>query len=216
MSNKNPENIVIVVNGAISNMQLHQDILQQANTIICADGGANHAQQLAIIPDYVIGDMDSIDNALLQQLQKNQTTQVTIDEDQSKTDLELAINLAISLNPDVITILGAIGDNMDHTLANILCLRNIPKHIYASIVDANNTINLVTDKIDISGNKDDIISVIALTAVTGLTYQVLKWQVTNIDVPFGWLGVRNRMLGTQASISLKSGTIAVIKPLIKT
>ena len=29
-------------------------------TIICADGGANSAQKIGIIPDYIIGDLDSL------------------------------------------------------------------------------------------------------------------------------------------------------------
>ncbi len=216
MSNKTLENIVILVNGTVDSPQLHKNILSQSDVIICADGGANHAKRLDVIPDYVIGDMDSVEPKLLQQLQENQTTQVIIDEDQNKTDFELAIELAISLNPESIIILGAIGDNMDHTLANILSLKNIPAHIQASIVDANNAINLVTDEIEINGKQDEIVSVIALTEITGLTYNGLKWPMTNADVPFGWLGIRNRMLGDKASISLTSGIIAVIKPLTKT
>ncbi|MCK7517698.1 MAG: hypothetical protein MZV64_08270 [Ignavibacteriales bacterium] len=31
------------------------------NTIICADGGANSARKLGIIPDFIIGDLDSAD-----------------------------------------------------------------------------------------------------------------------------------------------------------
>jgi thiamine pyrophosphokinase len=205
--------ITIIVNGVINNPDFYKNILKNSNIIICADGGANHAQTFDIIPDYVIGDMDSITANLLRQLQNNTKTKVIIDKDQNKTDLELAITLAESLHPQGIIILGATGNDMDHTLANIMCLTKISPTINAYIIDNNNKIMLVEDTIDIKGRKDDIVSVIPITDVQGLTYQGLKWDMTDANINFGWLGVRNRMTSTKANITLTSGKILVIKSI---
>ena len=35
-------------------------IKRKYDYIICADGGANHLYKMDIIPDYIIGDLDSV------------------------------------------------------------------------------------------------------------------------------------------------------------
>ena len=128
--------IVIIANGSMNNAAFHKEVLDDADIIICADGGANHAERLEIIPDYVIVDMDSIKD-LLHDLEQNDKTKVIVDPDQDRT-------------------------------------------------------------------------AIPVTNVKGLTYEGLKWGLTNVTVDLGWLGVRNRMIDSEASISLKEGKVFVV------
>jgi thiamine pyrophosphokinase len=208
------ETIAIIAGGTVRDRAFHLEILAKANLIICADGGANSAVKLGVIPNYVIGDLDSIKYAALKKIQKARNSSVIYNPDQGKTDLELAIALAESFEPEEILILGAIGDNFDHTLANIICLDKIKRPIRARIIDEENDICLVDSSIDLKGKKGDLISVIPLTPVRGLSYDGLKWNVENIDVEFGWFGIRNRMAKSRARISLNSGKILVIKTRI--
>ncbi len=203
--------IAIIANGSINDYVWHKQIIDNCDVIICADGGANHAIKLDVIPDFVIGDLDSITVTTKKILTDNNHTKIIHDPNQDKTDLQLAIELATTLDPKELIILGAIGDAMDHTLANIFTLDEINQNIPAKIIDEKNELTLVKNEITITGEKNSIISVIPLTDTEGLTYENLKWEADNIKTSFGWFGVRNRMLTTTAKISLKAGKILVIK-----
>jgi thiamine pyrophosphokinase len=203
--------IAIIANGTITNNDFHKKILQDFDNIICADGGANIAKKLEIIPDYIIGDLDSIKKPVLSYYKKLNKTKIIKDTNPDKTDLELAIKLAETLNPSKITIFGAIGNRIDHTLANIHCLDKIKPGIKAEIVDDKSTIQLAKESLEITGEKNDIISVIPLSDVTNLNYDGFKWNVKNLDTKIGWFGISNKILNKKASINFSKGKILIIK-----
>lgn len=202
--------VVIVANGHLKNNTFNKKELQQANIIICADGGANKITLLKITPHYLIGDMDSIKPGILAQLKKSIV--VIVDQRQHNTDLEKAILFAEKLRPTEIKILGAIGNHLDHTIANTISLHHVNKKIKISIIDEQHTIFLLNDNaLEISGKRGDIISVIPITPIHGLSYHGLKWLVKNKKVTTGWCGVRNQMTANKARIHLKKGKALVIK-----
>lgn len=177
--------------------------------IICADGGANTAKKMNIRPDYIIGDFDSADSSILDFF-KDQNTNIIKDQNENKTDLELALSLAESLDPREILIIGAFGDRIDHTLANILCLTKIKAGVKAKMIDNKNIIELVEKSTDIYGEKDSIVSIVPLTDVSGLSYSGMKWLVSNKNTKFGWFGISNKFTKNNANVSLSEGKILVI------
>jgi thiamine pyrophosphokinase len=77
--------------------------------IIAADGGANHLFQYNIIPEAIIGDLDSLEN---QEHWKNKTKVIKIDE-QDSTDLEKCLD---RIHSPLFLAFGFWGDRFDHTL----------------------------------------------------------------------------------------------------
>ncbi|HVF98584.1 MAG TPA: thiamine diphosphokinase, partial [Chloroflexia bacterium] len=70
-----------------------------------------------------IGDMDSSDPALLQQLEaQGMTFDRFRHETKVETDTELAALAALAWQPDTIIVLGATGGRLDHSVANLLLL----------------------------------------------------------------------------------------------
>ena len=204
-------NIAILSGGRTEGNDFHKNVLRSSDIIICADGGANNAEILGIRPDYIIGDMDSVKPEILEKFEKD-SVKIIRDGNQDKTDTELAIELAISLNPKKITLLGCIGSRFDHTIANVLSLDKISEGIDAAIADDKNEIRLLKGGVlNIFGTKNDIISVIPLTEVKELNYEGLKWAVNRRDFGFGWFGISNRMTGNEAKVSVEKGKILVIK-----
>jgi len=203
--------IAIIANGTITNYDFYKEILQDFNIIICADGGANIAKELDIIPDYIIGDMDSIKTSVFNFYKELNKTKIIKDTNPDKTDLELAIKLAETLNPFKINIFGAIGNRIDHTLANIYCLDKIKPGIKAEIIDERSTIQLAEENLEITGEKNDIISIIPLSDIEGLNYTGFKWNVKNLDTKIGWFGISNKILNKKASINFSKGKILIIK-----
>jgi len=203
--------IAIIANGTIKDYDFHKKLLKDFDIIICADGGANSAKELDIIPDYIIGDFDSLKIPVFNRFKELDKTKFIKDTNEDKTDLELAISLAETLSPSEIKIFGAIGDRVDHTLANIMCLDKIKSDIKAEIIDYKNIIQLVKGPIEINDEKDDVISVIPITDVRDLNYNGLKWNVKELDTKTGWFGISNKITGKKARISFSKGKVLIIR-----
>lgn len=198
--------ITIILNGNIDDYDFYKDIIKSSETIICADGGANHALKMNIYPDIIIGDMDSISDEVKE---KFHDSKIIEDLDQNMTDFDLALAKGLTLSPEKIYVIGAIGTRLDHTLANILTV--IDTEVSVKFIDEKNTLEIIDDQITIQGKINDIISIIAITNVKGLTYAGLKWEVKNKNVEQGWIGISNRMIKDTCSIKLDSGKVLVIK-----
>jgi len=201
--------IAIFANGYVKNLKFHKDLLKDADIIICADGGANNAKKIGVIPNYIIGDLDSASKSSIEFFKDK--SKIIKDDNPDKTDMELALSFAETLAPSEILIMGAIGDRIDHTLANIMCLDKIKSDVKGQIVDEKNIIELVENSADISGDKNDIISIVPITDISNLCYTCLKWNVENLDTNIGWFGISNRLEEKNANISLSNGKLLLIR-----
>lgn len=112
--------------------------------IICSDGGANRfkkfidkvlLQNQKKLPDYIVGDMDSISerNKIFYTNQKVRFFKI---DDQNQTELERCINLATaSKKLKRILCHGALGGRIDQTMATINTLHHLSSHKKVSEMD---------------------------------------------------------------------------------
>lgn len=97
--------------------------LPQPDAVIAADGGSTLAMRLGLVPDLVIGDLDSSDPALVKELeQQGIAFERFRHETKLETDTELAVLVALKWGAKQVLVLGAIGGRLDHSLANLLLL----------------------------------------------------------------------------------------------
>ena len=102
-----PEPIVILANGDFPYHKEPLLILEKSGTIICCDGSVNNLVKNGMEPNYILGDMDSIDENL-----KGKYRERVIElPDQNENDLRKAINWAQDKGAKKGTILGWDGDN---------------------------------------------------------------------------------------------------------
>jgi thiamine pyrophosphokinase len=87
--------------------------VRTAGLLIAADGGANIARKLNIIPDVIIGDFDSY-----VPVDQEGVTMIK-DLDQETNDLEKALSLAFDRGIERVQVFGAFGQRLDHTLKNL-------------------------------------------------------------------------------------------------
>jgi len=88
---------------------------------VCADGGANTARAMGLVPDAIIGDLDSADAATLAHFAA--VPQIR-DMDLERTDTEKSIDhLLARARYDEITLLGASAGRLDHVLGHLSLLR---------------------------------------------------------------------------------------------
>ncbi|MCP3898434.1 MAG: thiamine diphosphokinase [Desulfobacteraceae bacterium] len=206
----------IIANGNIKNNKKFSKIITQADIIICADGGANHLKNMGILPHVIIGDLDSINFQDKSFFKKNNIKFIKHPVDKDATDTELAADYAIKEKACDITFIGVSGSRLDHTLANIFLLKKITaKNIKCKIIDDNNEIFIVTDKLTVTRTTPSFISIIPLTEkAEGVSTTGLKFPLTNDEIKFGTsIGISNEFLDNKATISVKKGVLIVTKSI---
>jgi thiamine pyrophosphokinase len=84
--------------------------------IVAADSGLIPLEEAGIIPDFIVGDMDSLDN--LERLQKYPQEKILkYPSDKDYTDTELAIEVLMKNGCDEVWIIGGGGGRVDHFFA---------------------------------------------------------------------------------------------------
>ncbi|AOT68410.1 thiamine diphosphokinase [Geosporobacter ferrireducens] len=204
----------IVTNGNINDYDCTRAALLRHDFIICADGGIRHLFHMNLLPNLIVGDFDSIDGKYMKYLQEHNIDLCQFSERKDFTDTELAVQYAIARGSTEINFFGALGSRMDHTLANILLLVPLlQKGIRASIQDEHNHIWITSDELFLEGEVGDSVSILPLTPkVEGVTLNGLEYPLKDATIKMGQsIGVSNQFAVQHASITIKQGTILVIK-----
>ena len=137
----------IVVSGGELDEELTVSILarQADRCVIGVDKGMEFLYQHQFMPDYIVGDFDSVREEV-RDYYKNEAHVPVREYNPVKdaSDTEMAIRLAMTLGSKDITILGATGGRIDHLWANVQSLM-IPfkAGIEAKIVDRQNMITII-------------------------------------------------------------------------
>ena len=206
--------VVIFAGGTLKPGKAFYQVIARADLIIAADSGAATALQYGYVPAIVVGDFDSLDTDLLQQLSEkgSQVRQAAVEK--NETDTELAIQAAIEQGATSITLLGALGgERFDHTMANILLLADI-ETVPAKIVDGPSTCWLLRGPGSsfINGQKGDLLSLLPLTGkATGVRTKGLYYPLHGETLRFGKpRGVSNVLTQEHAEVSLVGGMLLVV------
>jgi thiamine pyrophosphokinase len=181
--------------------------------IICADVGARHCLNIDVSPEVVIGDFDSLNPSLAESLARRGTRISGYPPEKDQTDTQLALEYALSLEPEEIRIFGALGGRIDHTLANMSILKiALDQGVPARLIDEWSEILLTRDRCVLEGEEGQTVSLFPFTtSVTGLTLQGFAYPLENDVMEVGRpYGISNVLTGNQGVISLSDGILLVI------
>lgn len=204
---------IIMANGEYSAIDFYTEIINKADIIICADGGANQAFKMGIIPSYIIGDMDSIEAEILKYFRNNKVILQKFPCHKDFTDTQLALSFAEELGATEIIFLGSLGKRLDHTLSNLYCsMETVLKGISVVHMGKGFALYLVADSLMIKGCQGDVVSVLSLTDFSyGVTEQGFKYPLEKAILenknPYA---VSNELIGEEGIITVEKGVIAVI------
>lgn len=204
---------IIFTNGEYKNLEFYQNLLEKTNEpyIICADGGANYARKLGITPNVILGDMDSISNETMAFYKD--ITSIHYPTKKDETDTELAIEHAIQKGATEVTVLGALGSRLDHSLGNIYLLtRFLDAGVEGKIVNENNSIYLINKNKRFEFPVGIIISLLPIGGdveginITGFEYPIVNGRMT-MKNPYG---ISNVTSLEKQRIVLEKGMLLVI------
>lgn len=203
---------LLLANGEYGDITLYYALVQNADLIICADGGANYAYQMGITPHCIIGDMDSIQPDIKEYFTAQQVPFKDFPPAKDFTDTQLALALACEQGAQEIILLGTLGGRLDHTMANIYsCIEAVRQGKKISHFGPQLTIYMVSERLKLIGRPGDLVSLIVLTdKAEGVTLKSFAYPLQNAllykEKPYA---VSNQMTADTAEINIKSGIIAV-------
>ena len=88
----------------------------------CADAGADLCYAAEVVPDALIGDMDSLSKETREWLQEAEVPEMVYPSEKDYSDTQLAAEALYEQGVDEIIVVGALGGRMDHELANVMLL----------------------------------------------------------------------------------------------
>ncbi|MEO6458409.1 MAG: thiamine diphosphokinase [Chloroflexia bacterium] len=190
--------------------------LAPPDIVIAADGGSSLAARLCLVPNLIVGDLDSSEPAIIADFEAQGVEVRRYDHHtKSETDTELAMFAALEWEPSEIVLLGALGGRLDHTLANILLLTN-PRLVGTKvrIVDGPEEIVLAQQQIwtEVHGTAGDTVSLLPIgKTATGVKLQGLEYSLDGEPLVQGFArGVSNRLTQPTGRMWVESGLLLVV------
>ncbi|CDD61374.1 thiamine pyrophosphokinase [Clostridium sp. CAG:505] len=206
---------VLFAGAAITDYSFCEKYLQNADWIICCDGGMHHAKALGITPDYIVGDFDSVRPEVLEEYRNMGIFIRQFPTHKNETDMQLGMLLALELGATELVLIGGIGDRFDHTLANAhLLLYLLKKGVRGILVNEKNRVELIDKEVTLYGKAGDLVSTIPLSMlVEGVTLEGLEYPLVDYDLALDdkLVAVSNVMTGTEAKVKIRKGYLFVMQ-----
>ena len=204
--------ILIMTNGEYGRLEWYTEHKGEFDQVICVDGGAGWARKLGITPNWIVGDLDSINDDDRKYMEKKGVQFSRHPSQKDNTDTQISLELADKLGADEITIWGGTGSRLDHTLSNLYSAANFV--MLGKIVQFDSpimAIYLVKDSLKFSGKIGNTVSVLALgDGATGVTLEGFQYPLENVELNSLWqFGISNVIRNTPQVIRVASGILAV-------
>lgn len=195
---------IILCNGEPPYKFQLESALLYSDLFIAADGGGNTALDFNIMPDLIIGDLDSFSN------QTGSSFTVIKIADQNSNDLEKALTHAKNANITSVTVFGATGRRVDHTVKNLSVMKRF-NHQFNQLLyrDKFCDIKLITSPHTETLPVETSVSLFPLSGrVTGINTNGLKYKLINGTLENGVLdGSSNETIKPSVEITFESGDL---------
>ncbi len=198
---------LLFLNGEVSEQEIQQIQSSKFDQIIAADGGTFNALKWGFTPDVVVGDLDSIDDAV--RLRLPQTIFIRRPS-QQLNDFEKALMYCQEKAFSHLTILGIAGKRLDHALNNLSVLARYDQNFHLQIYDPYSRIYLLRNQMTIQGIPGQLVSLIPLGKVDGIVTEGLAYPLNNEPLAFGIReGLSNYLTHETAHIRIEHGLLFV-------
>lgn len=206
---------VIVAGGDIAPGDL--DVIAPGDLVLAADGGAIPLVAASRRPGLLIGDLDSVTVALVEELAAAGVPIEAFPEDKEASDLELALDRAVTDGATQVVILGAFGgERLDHALAGALLLAD-PAHrdLDLRALHGPSAVRVAhpDGEMRLEGDPGDLVSLLPLAGdAHGVTTSGLRWPLAGATLRLGRSrGLSNEVVEVPAAVRLTDGALLVIE-----
>ena len=169
---------VLIVGPADINFESLAKLARHGFAIVAADGGANRLMNKGVIPDAIIGDMDSLDMALAQ---KYKIRMIKTSE-QDSTDFEKCL---YSIDAPLFLALGFTGKRFDHTMATLHGMVKYHPEKKIILVGGEDVSFIHSGKYEKPATKGQVFSIFPLEQIEFSNGSGLKYSLQNLELSLG-------------------------------
>jgi thiamine pyrophosphokinase len=202
---------LLIIGGAGPGADVLARCLDGADVVIAADSGYDAAVVLGVVPDLVVGDMDSVrDKRGLDGIPRER--RVIFPEDKDETDTEIGLRLLQEKGCTDVVIAGGGGGRIDHLLAiAMLFERERPPSRW---VTDREEILLVDGEMEFHAVVGSTISFFPVgTEAAELGSEGLKWPLNGLVLRRGYAGISNRAVLDTVRVRAGRGKLLMVRPL---
>ncbi len=193
------ENELVIIGGGDINISLLQSLHKNGASIIAADGGANICNRAGIIPEAIIGDMDSLKNMASWQ-GKSRLLKIC---EQETTDFEKCL---YSTKAPLTIALGISGSRFDHMLAALDIVAKYAALRHIILVDEKNIALAIIGDFSFQLEKGEQLSIFPLGKIEFERSQGLLYPLDELKMELGKkISISNKTTGSSFSIEVKNG-----------
>lgn len=180
--------------------------------IIAADSGMRHVARMGLKADVLLGDLDSIDEALLDGCKDVRIIRANPEKDD--TDTKMALSEAFAGGASDILVIGGIGSRFDHTYSNVLLLKEgLDRNVRIRLFNEHNEIELHGKSFELCGMKEKTVSFYSMFSDTAVTLKGFHYPLDRYLLKTSSpLGVSNVIEENRAEVIFEEGCIMSVIP----
>jgi thiamine pyrophosphokinase len=205
----------IFLNGAPDSEPLIQAVAGRADFVVAADGGARYALAAGIVPDLIVGDMDSLGEDLAREIERRGAELERHPVKKDKMDGHLAVLTARERGATAAEFVCGVGGKVGAVFAlpHILLAAERLGLRSSAVADWGRMFVVETGSRTVEGAVGDSVSAFPLAGqATGITLEGMAYPLTNATLePGDTLGFHNELLGEQGKVSVEGGTLLVVQ-----
>jgi len=205
----------IFLNGSPDSRGLIQAVANGADLVVAADGGARYALEAGIMPDLIVGDMDSLDEKVAREVEGLGASLERHPVKKDKMDGHLAVLAAGERGATSADFLCAAGGKLGAVFAvpHILLAAERTGLRSTVFADWGRMFVVESSSRTVQGAARDSISVFPLSGTsTGVTLEGMAYPLKNARLePGDTLGFHNELMGHEARVSVESGALLVVQ-----
>jgi thiamine pyrophosphokinase len=188
-----------------------------APLVIAADSGLDHAFALGIVPQLLVGDLDSASSSALAEARSRGIDLEQHPQDKDATDTELAIDAAVARGCRRVVIVTGGGGRLDHALGGLLLLcqpRYAGLDLSAWWGPAFVRVMHGPSTVSVASRPGEILSLFAMFATaSGVTTTGLRYPLLGEDLlPGSTRGVSNVFEASMATVAIERGVLLTVMP----
>jgi thiamine pyrophosphokinase len=204
----------IFLNGSPDSAGLLRRVARSADFVLAADGGARYALEAGVVPDLVVGDMDSLGEGLVRELERRGASLERHPVRKDKMDGQLAVLAARERGAITADLLCAVGGRLGALFAVPQILLAAERIGLRSTVVANRGRIFVVEagSRTVQGDPQDSVSIFPLSGpATSVTLESMEYPLENASLkPGDTLGFHNELIGREATVSVGEGALLVV------
>jgi len=202
---------LLVVNGELPSAKLLADLREETKFVICTDGAARKLKERNIIPDVVIGDLDSLSLSEREYYEKK--SNIIKKPSQYETDFEKALNYLEENCFGEVLLTGIKGERFDHAFSNTsIFAKNGDRFVFKLFDDDGFglVLNGGNRNLELEIQKGTTVSLLALPCAEGIATKGLLYPLKNETLRFGEReGQSNEASEDIVSVTIKKGKLLV-------